>query len=322
MITNKIGLKEILEGSAKFFSMKLGRSLFSMHIEVTRRCNAKCSFCNYWKGEHSLVELDDYSDIVKKFRPLSLTITGGEPLLRRNLEDIVNRIVTTNSFVYINCISNGIIMTPERALALWKAGLTQISISLDFPDERHDEQRGVKGLWERIRALSKELPAVGIDNLAFNTVIMRENLEDLPSIVRFAYNHGWKVSFSTYNPYKNRNFSHKLDLAELQKIKATVENLLELKRVYRNITNSDFYLKMIPRYVENGGIKGCIAGRKWFHVSPDGRIRRCSEKEFLGNWRDVELKDIPLTSCTECWYACRGEAEAPLDISRIIELMR
>lgn len=300
--------------------MKMGRTLFSMHIEVTRRCNARCSFCDYWKETHDYNELADYSPIVAKFRPLSLTITGGEPLLRRDLESIVSRIVKAGGFTYINCISNGILMTPDRALSLWNSGLSQISISLDFPDERHDKQRGIKGLWERIRTLAKELPRTGIDNLAFNTVIMQENLGDLPDIVSFAHEHGWKVSFSTYNPYKNKNFSHRLEPSEIKKIEDTVEKLLSLKKSYRNITNSDFYLKAIPRYVREGGIKGCLAGRKWFHVSPDGRIRRCSEKEFLGGWQEVNLKDIPPTSCTECWYACRGEAEAPIDLSRIIEL--
>jgi MoaA/NifB/PqqE/SkfB family radical SAM enzyme len=322
MITKKIGLREIAEGSIKFLSMKLGRSLFSMHIEVTRRCNARCSFCDYWKEGRKLNELSDYSPIVLKFRPLSVTITGGEPLLRKDLENVIRQIVEKNGFLYMNCISNGILMTPDRALSLWKAGLTQVSISLDFPDERHDEQRGVKGLWEHIKFLAAELPKTGIDNLAFNTVIMKENLEDLPTIVRFAHEHGWKVSFSTYNPYKNQNFAHRLDPDEIRNIEKAVEQLLKLKRTYRNITNSDFYLKTIIPYVRNGGIKGCLAGKKWFHVSPDGRIRRCSEKEFLGDWQEVNIKDVALTECTECWYACRGEAEAPLGLSRIIELNR
>ncbi|MCX7822216.1 MAG: radical SAM protein [Syntrophobacterales bacterium] len=322
MLTKKIGLREILKGSLKFLSMKFERSLFSMHLEVTRRCNARCSFCNYWKEGSSTKELDDYSPIIGKFKPLSLTITGGEPLLRQDLEEIIKRITRVSSFIYINCISNGILMTPDRAISLWNAGLTQISISLDFLDDRHDEQRGVKGLWERIKRIAKDLPKRGIDNLAFNTVIMRENLKDLPQIVEFAKTHGWKVSFSTYNPYKNQNFSHRLEPGEIQKIEATVEKLIELKRLYRNITNSNFYLKMIPSYVKNGGVKGCLAGKKWFHVSPDGRIRRCSEKEFLGDWREVVLKQIPGTRCIECWYACRGEAEAPLNLSRISELIR
>lgn len=322
MITSKINLKDILEGSAKFISMKLGRSLFSMHLEVTRRCNARCSFCDYWKKDSGNEELNDYSPIVRKFRPLSLTITGGEPLLRRDLEAVIEKIVKTNSFMYINCISNGILMTPDRAVSLWNAGLTQISISLDFPDERHDEQRGIKGLWDRIRRLAGELPKAGIDNLAFNTVIMRENLDDLPKIVRFAHEHGWKVSFSTYNPYKNKNFSHRLDKDQIRKIEDTVEKLVELKKTYRNITSSDFYLRMIPRYVQDGGIRGCLAGKKWFHVSPDGRIRRCSEKEFLGDWQTLDIKKVEFTQCTECWYACRGESEAPLNLSRIFELVR
>ncbi len=308
----------------KLVSAKMGWSLFSMHLEVTRRCNARCSFCDYWKTsarerEH---ELKDYAPIVRKFKPLSLTITGGEPLLRTDLETLIRTIVANNGFLYINCISNGVAMTPERARALWESGLSQLSLSLDFPDERHDKQRGVKGLWTHIKELAVALPRVGIDNLVFNTVIMHDNLDVIPHLITFAHQHGWKVSLSTYNPYKNRNFSHRLDPPMVRRVEELVAHLLTLKRRYRNITNSDFYLKTIPRYVADGGVNGCLAGKKWFHVSPDGRIRRCAEKEWLGDWRDVRIADIPRTPCTECWYACRGEAEAPLGVRRIVELNR
>ncbi|SFM48939.1 radical SAM protein [Thermodesulforhabdus norvegica] len=322
MITRKIGLKELLEGSIKFFSMKAGKSFFGLHIEVTRRCNARCVFCDYWKTKGPESLCPDYGHIVKKFNPLHVTITGGEPLLRKDLEAIVRRIVEQNRFVYINCITNGILLNREKALKLWEAGLSQISVSLDFPDSRHDALRNVPGLWNHIKELMKTLPSTGIDNLCFNTVIMRDNLDVLETIAGIAHDHGWKVSFSTYNPFKNKNFDHKLDSQFLNRLEETILRLIYLKSRYRNITNSDYYLLRIVDYVKNGGIPGCLAGLKWAHISPDGMVRRCSEKEILGRWQDLNLKAIPQTGCRECWYACRGEAEAPLDLKRIIELNR
>jgi MoaA/NifB/PqqE/SkfB family radical SAM enzyme len=161
-----------------------------------------------------------------------------------------------------------------------------------------------------------------MDNLCLNTVIMRENLGSLPAIVRRAGDWRFKVSFSTYNPFKCGNRDHFIPLEELKELERVVEELLVLKNRHRNITNSDFYLENVPRYFREGGISGCLAGRKWLQVSPDGSFRRCSDKEALENSPDFKPRQVPLTDCRECWYACRGEAEAPLGIKRIMELNR
>lgn len=322
MITSKLGIKAITEGSIKFFSMLMGKKLFSLHIEVTKKCNARCNFCDYWKNKGNEKRLDDYSLIVKKFDPLHITITGGEPLLRRDLENIIHGITSKNRFVYINCITNGILLNEDRAKRLWNAGLTQLSISLDFPDSRHEAMRNVTGLWKHIRGLIKTLPLTEIDNLCFNTIIMKDNIDYLRDIIMLAHDYGWKVSFSTYNPFKNKNFSHKLDLNLIHRLEDAIAEIIYLKRKFRNITNSDYYLLKIPEYIKLGGIQGCTAGIKWAHITPNGFVRRCSEKEILGHWTEYDHRKTLPTKCTECWYACRGESEAPLDLKRIIELNR
>ena len=122
--------------------MKAGRTLFSANLEVTLRCNLRCNFCNYWQNSNDETRLKDYSPIVRHLNPLHLTITGGEPLLRNDLESVIERIHDNTDFVYMNLITNGSLLTVERALSLWNAGLNQLSVSLDFPDARHDENRG------------------------------------------------------------------------------------------------------------------------------------------------------------------------------------
>lgn len=322
VITNKLSLKDILYGTHKFFLMKMGKTLFSLNLEVTRRCNLRCDFCDYWQSGGPEKRLDDYGPLVRRLNPLHLTLTGGEPLLRRDLEEVIRRIKTQTTFVYMNLITNGSLLTVERALSLWRAGLSQLSVSLDFPDERHDANRGRPGLWRHLEKLLPELARTEMDNLALNTVIMKDNLDVVPEIARRAGEWGFKVSYSTYNPFKNNNLSHVVPHEEIHALEKTVQELLAWKRTHRNITNSDFYLQNIPRYFREGGIGGCLAGKKWVQVSPDGTLRRCSEKESLGDWSRFDPSQIPFTSCRECWYACRGESEAPLDLKRIMELNR
>jgi MoaA/NifB/PqqE/SkfB family radical SAM enzyme len=151
---------------------------------------------------------------------------------------------------------------------------------------------------------------------------MKENVGKLMEIVQKARGWAVKVSFSTYNPNKNNNSSHLIPKDQLSALEKTIEDLIEVKRRYRNITNSDFYLINIPRYFREGRIPGCLAGRRWVQVSPDGNLRRCSDMETLGNWKEFRPNRYPLTGCQQCWYACRGEAEAPLGLKRIVELNR
>ncbi|MFP3870538.1 MAG: radical SAM protein [Syntrophobacteria bacterium] len=322
MITKKISLREVVQGTRKLLLMKAGKTLFSLNLEVTQRCNLRCTFCDYWKCKGPENRLEDYTPIVRHLNPLHLTITGGEPLLRSDLEKIVHSIRTQTSFVYMNLITNGSLLSIDRALSLWHAGLNQLSVSLDFPDERHDRNRGKTGLWRHLQQTLPRLAETEIDNLGLNTVIMKENLGDLLEIARTAKSWGFKVSYSTYNPFKSDNPEHLIPAGQLKRLEQVIGELITWKRQHGNITNSDFYLNNIPGYFRGRGISGCLAGRKWVQVSPEGTLRRCSDKEDLGDWREFKPNQVPFTSCRECWYACRGEAEAPLGLRRILELNR
>ena len=302
--------------------MKLGKTLFSANLEVTRRCNLRCDFCNYWKSKDPHTELADYSPIIRHLNPLSLSITGGEPLLRKDLEGVIGAIRRGTQFVYINLITNGSLLSVDRAQSLWHAGLSQLTVSLDFPDERHDALRGHPGLWRRLEDLLPRLARSGIDNLCLNTVIMNENMADLLSIARMARTWGFKVSFSTYNPFKIGNPDHLIPPEKIESMARIADSLIAWKREHRNITNSDYYLRNVHRYFRDGCIPGCLAGRKWVQITPDGTIRRCADTEILGDWKDFVPNRVPLSTCHHCWYACRGEAEAPLGIRRIVELNR
>jgi MoaA/NifB/PqqE/SkfB family radical SAM enzyme len=322
VITQKISLKELLQGTWKFLLMKSGRTLFGVNLEVTRRCNLSCNFCSYWRKKGKENRLDDYTPIVRHLNPLQLSITGGEPLLRKDLEHIIDHIRSNTTFVYINLITNGSLLTVDRALSLWHAGLNQLTVSLDFPDERHGQYRGSSGLWQHLEKLLPRLATTEIDNLCINTVIMKENADSLLKIAKTAKQWGYNVSFSTYNPHKNNNPAHTISKEQWTHFDNTIKGLIKWKRRYRNITNSDFYLNRIPRYFREGSISGCLAGRKWVQVNPDGKVSRCSDQETLGDWMEFKPNKIPMTTCTNCWYACRGESEAPLGLKRIVELNR
>src|SRR5436305_13389670 len=133
---------------AKYAWLVARRRPVLVHFEVTLRCNARCSFCDYWKTspEARQDELRSFADAARYFKPMLVTFTGGEPLLRRDLEELVAAVDRAVRLKYVTLITHGGMLTAERAASLWHAGIHQFSISLDYLDGRHDLARGIPGL--------------------------------------------------------------------------------------------------------------------------------------------------------------------------------
>jgi MoaA/NifB/PqqE/SkfB family radical SAM enzyme len=293
-----------------------------VHFEVTLRCNARCGFCNYWKtpAEARLDEQRSFADAARFFNPMLVTFTGGEPLLRRDLEDLVAAVNEAVRLKYVTVITHGGMLTPERAVSLRAAGIDQFSISLDYLDGRHDEARGIPGLTERIFRTVDGMRARGIDNIRFNTVIKDDNLDQLLPIVRRAAALGCGVNFSVYTDAKNGNRAHLVNDAHHAELADVVAQLLDVKRRRRGvITNSDAYLELVPRYVRGELTEPCRSGERTIHVDPTGQVKRCPDFPTDFHWRDYRRYE-PI-DCNACFYACRGEAQAPLRLSRVRDVM-
>ena len=308
--------------AAKYAWLTLRHRPILVHFEVTMRCNARCDFCDYWKTDPSAraQELRSFADAARFFSPIMITFTGGEPLLRRDLEDLVAGVARAVHLRYIALITHGGMLTLERARSLWDAGLNQFNISLDFLDERHDRARGVPGLSKKILDLVPQLRAAGIDSIRFNTVIKRDNLSEIVSIVRRAEELGVGVSFSTYTDLKNGNGAHRVESSQWQELDEVIAELLSIKARRRGIiVNSDHYLRAIPRYVRGEMHDPCLSGQRTIHVNPMGYVRRCPD--FPSDFHWTEFRTYRPIDCNACFYACRGESQAPLSIARVRDIM-
>ncbi|MGI8547823.1 MAG: radical SAM protein [Gemmatimonadaceae bacterium] len=307
---------------AKYAYLTAIRKPILVHFEVTLRCNARCDFCDYWKTDSSdrARELTSFAEAAAFFNPMMITWTGGEPTLRRDLEDLVAAVDAAVRVKYMTLITHGGMLTPERAVSLWGAGINQFNISLDYLDQRHDVARGIPGLVARIMRSVPAMRERGIDGIRFNTVIKRSNLDQLIPIVRRAAELGAGVNFSCYTDNKNGNPEGIIGAEQLAQLDETIAELLAFKRRRRGIiTNSDYYLEQIPRYVRGQTTELCRSGMRTIHVDPMGYVKRCPDFPTDFHWRDFE-KYAPV-ACNACFYACRGEAQAPLRLSRIRDVM-
>lgn len=153
------------------------RRLFSVTLAVTNRCNYRCWRCYNANRSQQDVPLSLLKEIIARiqdFGAANVTLSGGEPLLRNDLEDIVACFDERTSLT-LNTTGNG--LTPERARLLKEAGLFAVGVSVDSSDAKeHDRLRGYKG------AFSAALEAIRIaaDNGLYPYIISvatREFLE-------------------------------------------------------------------------------------------------------------------------------------------------
>lgn len=307
----------------KYAWLRLRNRPVLLNFEVTMRCNARCGFCDYWKtpAEAKAGELDDFAAIARRFSPMLVTFTGGEPTLRKDLEAIVTSVRQAVRYTYVQMITHGAMLSLDRATSLWAAGVDQFNISLDYLDERHDQARGIPGLTKKILDLVPNMRAAGIGSVRFNTVIKNDNLDQILPIVERAALLGGGVNFSLYTDFKNGNDRFLLGEAQQQELEAVVRELLAYKKRRRGvITNSDYYLEQIPRYVRGEMTEPCRSGSTTIHIDPQGMVRRCPDFKPDGRWQDY-AGYAPI-DCNACYYACRGEAQAPLRLmSRIRDVM-
>lgn len=307
---------------AKYAYLTALRKPILVHFEVTLRCNARCGFCDYWQTDAATraAEQASFAAAARYFNPLMITFTGGEPLMRRDLEEVVRGVAAAVGLAYLTLITHGGMLTVERAGALWDAGIDQFNISLDYLDGRHDAARGIPHLTSRIFDTVDAMRGRGIDSVRFNTVIRNDNLDQLLPIVHRAASLGCGVNFSLYTDAKNGNRSFLLDATRIGELEDVIAALLAYKRRRRGvITSSDHYLSQIPRFVRGELREPCRSGVRTIHLDPTGRVKRCPDFPTDFHW--TAYRRYTPIDCSACFYACRGEAQAPLQWSRVQDVM-
>src|SRR5437667_2199556 len=191
MATNTLQT-DLPQRNASIWGLRRKRKLNTIIFFVTSHCNATCQTCFYWdelnqKGDLSWEEIVKLSASTPPFT--DLWFSGGEPTLRREMQDIIDLFVRNNGVRYINLPTNG--LKPYRIYEVAEHCLKEnpglelhINIALDGLQESHDLMRGVPGNFERAlesaRLLRKLKPQFGLRLIVnINTVITRDNLDEI-----------------------------------------------------------------------------------------------------------------------------------------------
>ena len=159
----KVPLRESLRIIGRGSLNWLAERPIVVSFEVTDACTCYCKHCDHGgpRDESRNLQPADYRRYMEALRPCVVQVSGGEPLMRDDVVEIVRAIKGCGRLPYTILVSNWSLMTEEKYLELRAAGVDQFSVSLDFPDERHDDFRGYPGLYRHLEDLIPRLARAG-----------------------------------------------------------------------------------------------------------------------------------------------------------------
>lgn len=272
-------------------------SLISWNL--TKMCNLRCPHCYLdagKKAENELATVECFAliDEMKALGTEMLILTGGEPLLRRDIYDIAT--YASERGIWVVMGTNGVLITDQIVQKMLECGVKGVGISIDSLDpEKHDGFRGGPKSWEySVRAL-EICRAHGLEVLV-QTTITEANHDEIPALIDFARDKGaW--SFNLYFLVQTGRGQNMNDLSP-QRTEAMLTNLAEVQSNYRPMlvrSKCAPHFKRIAFERALGGLEsgGCMAGTQYGRITPEGNVTPCPYMTVVaGNIRENNFTKI------------------------------
>jgi MoaA/NifB/PqqE/SkfB family radical SAM enzyme len=282
-------------------------------IAVTYRCNAHCHMCNTWQFPTRPEEEVRASDLRTLPHLSFANITGGEPFIRADLEEIVQVVIGKAERVVIS--TNGYFTDRIVALAE-KHPQLGFRISLEGLPAANDELRGIKdGFDHGLRTLLR-LRSLGLRDIGFGITVSDRNADDLAELYELADAMG--LEFATAAVHNNYYF-HKFDnvIDEKERVAERIEDVA--RRLLRTNRPKNWFRAWfnagLANYVRGGErLLPCDMGTDIFFVDPFGRVMPCNgmdapmgslkDRTFDEIWTSDEAKAVRERVCScdaNCW---------------------
>jgi MoaA/NifB/PqqE/SkfB family radical SAM enzyme len=280
--------------------------------EVTLSCNCDCHHCDLGGviEDEKQIKPEEYGNLTRRLKPLVAQISGGEPLLRKDIPAIVKAIKQAG-VQYMILVTNGVLLNESNYLQLREAGVNQFSISLDFPDERHDEFRRRPGLYKRLEQNMPRLAKLGFRDIILNTAISKANLKEILPLAKKAAEWGTDISYSAYTALRTGNRDYCLNNGEdLEILRRAINELIISKRQDTHLVNPELTLRDTLKFFEHGCMPNCKAGIRFLVVMPDGSLVPCSLQRRKYTTQKEMIENFSRTNqCGNCYVAIRSYSE-------------
>ncbi|MEW6487998.1 MAG: radical SAM protein [Thermodesulfobacteriota bacterium] len=311
---------------------------FFVQWHLTERCNLRCLHCyqaGRSGGEMTLAELlgvvDEVADAAAAWSAAygicftsSFQVTGGEPLLRAELWDVLDHLRAAGFPTHL--LSNGTLIDGDAAHRLAGLGVAGVQVSLEGPEAVHDAVRGPESFRGALRGVAHLLSAgVHVD---LNVTLSARNADRVDELVAIARAAGVpRIGFSRLVPY-GRGAELAGELLPASRVREVYEHLRSLEVPGLAIGTGDPLATQLDLDGTDGAgctaVGGCAAGVSGITILPDGTLHPCRRLPIpIGNLRTDDLREVWATSpvlaalrdkgrysgrCGACarWAACRG----------------
>ncbi|TAN07562.1 MAG: GTP 3',8-cyclase MoaA [Rhodanobacteraceae bacterium] len=273
---------------------ELGRALHDLRISVTDRCNFRCTYCmprELFGADHaflpraSLLSFDEIARLTRLFAGLGvrkLRLTGGEPLVRRDLGQLVAMLAPTHGIEDISLTTNGSLLSREKAERLRKAGLKRITISLDaLDDATFKAMNGVGFPVAKVLAAIDHAAAAGLAPVKVNMVVRRgANDQAIEAMAEHFRGTGQILRFIEFMDVGTTNGWRLDEVVTAKEILARIDARWPIEQAPPNYPGE---VAVRWRYRDGGGEIGVIAsvtrpfcgGCTRARLSAEGRLYTC-----------------------------------------------
>jgi len=230
--------------------------------------------------------------------------------MRADLNEVIRNIKSDSGLPFIILVSNWSLMTEERYVQLRQAGVDEFCVSLDFPDERHDEFRGLPGLYKHLSTLVPKVAALGYDDIVLNNCITAANVEHINAVADKAAEWAVNINYSAYSPRRTGCRDYFLNTEkQLAALNRELNRLKERMDRSHWITNNKTTLEATSQYFARGGTPACKAGFRWLVVTSDGALQPCSmqfKRYGLHEQARMVNEFTQHNACDQCYVSIRS----------------
>ena len=191
---------------------RCNRKITYLRVSVTDRCNLRCVYCMppegvSWQPHESIMRYEEITQIVQVAAEEGIRevrLTGGEPLVRKNLAELVGMIAAIPGIEDISLTTNGILLA-DKAKALKIAGLKRINVSLDTMEADKYARITRGGNIQRVFEGLEKAEECGLDPIKLNMVLLKGvNDGDIRQLAELSRDHRWEIRFIELMPVKNQ----------------------------------------------------------------------------------------------------------------------
>lgn len=276
---------------------------------LTTRCNLRCKYCSAWNIKGQELATKQIFSIIEELSRMGtrkIQFTGGEPLLREDIGQIVDFCKKNGMNTSIN--SNGLLV--EKRIDALK-NLDILSLSLDGPKPTHDYLRG-KGSYDSVIQAANIAKEKNI-RLRFTTVLSNANLNDVDFMLEKAREFDAPVFFQPATTHLLMNSETNPVAASQGEYKRAIADLLAKKNKNGYIANSQAALKHLYNWPQKTEIR-CLKGLLACRIETNGDVYICPRikdkirpENCLKEGFRQAFYSLPVISCESCWCAANVE---------------